>query len=83
MKDMKVTVHAAKTTLSRLIERAHAGEEVIIARGKVPVARLVPIVAAAEPRPNPGTLRGKVRVGKGFFEPLPRAELAAWDGDES
>ena len=38
MKAMKVTIHAAKTTLSQLIERAHAGEEIVIARGEVPVA---------------------------------------------
>jgi prevent-host-death family protein len=37
-----VTIHAAKTHLSKLIERAERGEEVIIARGKTPVARLVP-----------------------------------------
>jgi prevent-host-death family protein len=40
---MQVTVHAAKTNLSKLIEAALAGEDVIIARGKTPVARLVPI----------------------------------------
>lgn len=81
MRAMKVTVHAAKTTLSRLIERAHAGEEVIIARGKLPVARLVPILGSEAPKRKPGTLRGKVRVSKAFFEPLPAAELDAWDVD--
>ena len=43
-----VTIHAAKTQLSKLIERAEAGEEVIIARGKTPVIRLVPIGARAQ-----------------------------------
>ena len=37
------TIHEAKTNLSRLIEKAERGEEVIIARGKKPVVRLVPI----------------------------------------
>ncbi len=76
---MKVTIHAAKTNLSRLIEQAAAGEEVIIARGNTPVARLVPIMTAA--RRAPGTLRGLVHVDDAFFEPLPDAELAAWNGE--
>ena len=76
---MKVTIHAAKTTLSQLIERAHAGEEVVIARGDLPVARLVPIVRDG-PKRRPGTLRGVVKVPKSFFEPLPEDELDAWDG---
>ena len=75
---MKVTIHAAKTTLSQLIERAHAGEEVVIARGEVPVARLIPIIGEA-PQRRPGTLRGVVKVPKSFFEPLPVDELDAWD----
>ncbi len=76
---MKVTIHTAKTTLSKLIERAHAGEEIVIARGDVPVARLVPIALRA-PRRKPGTLRGLIKVPDAFFEPLPEDELEAWDG---
>lgn len=79
---MKVTIHKAKTTLSRLIEKAHAGEEVIIARGDVPVARLVPI-AAEVPRREPGTLRGVVTIPDAFFEPLPPEELEAWEEKSS
>jgi antitoxin (DNA-binding transcriptional repressor) of toxin-antitoxin stability system len=56
---MRVTIHAATTTLSRLIERAHAGKEVVIARGDVPVARLAPILEQPSSR-RPGTLRGLV-----------------------
>ena len=78
---MKVTIHAAKTTLSKLIERAHAGEEVIIARDDLPVARLVPIVAPSAPKRRPGTLRGVVKVTPAFFEPLPPEELDVWEGD--
>jgi prevent-host-death family protein len=76
---MRVTVHVAKTTLSKLIERARAGEEVIIARGKTPVARLVPISEHA-PERRPGTLRGIVKVPDSFFEPLPAEELEGWEG---
>ena len=78
---MRVTIHAAKTTLSQLIERAHAGEDVIISRGPVPVARLVPIVSET-PQRKAGTLRGLVRVPKSFFDPLPPEELDAWDGEK-
>jgi prevent-host-death family protein len=73
-----ITIHAAKTNLSRLIERACAGEEVIIARGKTPVVRLVP-VKAPRPRRRFGAMRGRARTTRAFFAPLPSAELAAWE----
>lgn len=70
-----VNVHEAKTHLSRLLERVRAGEEVIIAKGGTPYARLVPLEA---PRPrHPGLLEG--RVEDSFFEPLPDEELDAWE----
>lgn len=76
---MKVTIHTAKTTLSQLIQRAHAGEEVVIARGDIPVARLVPI-EERNPKRRSGTLKGQVKITKAFFEALPPEELDAWDG---
>jgi prevent-host-death family protein len=75
-----VTIHAAKTQLSKLIERAEAGEEVIIARGKTPVIRLVPIAPA--PKRQFGAMKGKVWVGPEFFEPLPEEELRLWEGED-
>jgi len=70
-----VNVHEAKTHLSRLLERAHAGEEVVIAKNGKPYARLCPL---AEPEPRrPGLLTGE--VGDEFFEPLPEEELEAWE----
>lgn len=72
-----VTVHAAKTNLSKLIARVLAGEEVIIARGSLPVAKLVPL--GKSPKRKFGALRGKVSVPSAFFEPLPVDELAAWE----
>ncbi len=72
-----ITVHAAKTNLSQLLERAEAGEEIIIARGQVPVARLVPI--APKPKRQPG-LYPEIIVGPEFFEPLPEDELRLWEG---
>ncbi len=73
-----VTIHAAKTNLSKLIERTCAGEEIIIARGAHPVVRLVPLEQRA-PRREFGALRGKIRVPPEFFEPLPDDELAGWE----
>jgi len=73
-----VTIHKAKTNLSRLIKQATAGEEVIISRGDVPVARLVP-VGESKGKRQPGSLKGKLKVGPEFFEPLPPEELAAWE----
>jgi antitoxin (DNA-binding transcriptional repressor) of toxin-antitoxin stability system len=72
-----VKVHEAKTTLSKLIEQALAGEEIIIARDDTPVVHLVPLAAQA-PRRVFGTLKGKLQVTPAFFEPLPSDELAPW-----
>lgn len=72
-----INVHAAKTNLSRLIERACEGEEIVIARNNEPVVRLVP-VQATRPRRQRGSLEGQVFVPDSFFEPLPADELEAW-----
>jgi prevent-host-death family protein len=73
-----IKVHEAKTNLSKLIEQACRGEEVIIARATTPVVRLIPIGEVRGKR-QPGVLRGKLRVGPEFFEPLPAEELSAWE----
>ncbi|HUK60815.1 MAG TPA: type II toxin-antitoxin system prevent-host-death family antitoxin [Stellaceae bacterium] len=74
--DKIVTIHAAKTHLSRLIARVEAGEAIVIARGKTPVAKLVPV--APERRPVFGAMRGEISIGPEFFLPLPDEELEAW-----
>ena len=71
-----VNVHEAKTHLSRLLERAHAGEEIVIAKNGTPFARLVPL-APQQPR-RPGLLHGDLEGD--LFEALPEEELAAWEG---
>jgi prevent-host-death family protein len=78
MKTSVVTIHQAKTNLSRLLRRASDGEEVIIARGSKPVARLVPM-GEAKGRRQPGSLKGKLVVGPEFFEALPADKLSAWE----
>ena len=71
------SVHDAKTNLSRLIADALAGGDVVIARGNVPVVRLVPV----EPRGRRcfGALKGKIAMDAGFADPLPDDELAGWN----
>jgi prevent-host-death family protein len=73
-----VTIHQAKTNLSKLIERASQGEEIIIARGSKPVAKLVP-VGAVKGRRQPGSMKGRLEIGPEFFEPLPEDELKGWE----
>lgn len=71
-----VSVHEAKTNLSRLIVEALEGEDVVIARGKTPVVRLTPV----EPRRERkfGALKDIIHVDARFDDPLPDEELAAW-----
>ena len=71
------TIHHAKTNLSKLIERAERGEEVLIARGDKVVAKLVPIRNAPKQR-RLDLLKGKFTVPPEFFEPLPEEELQRW-----
>ena len=71
----KVNVHEAKTQLSRLLERAHAGETIVIAKNGQPYAQLVPL---DKPKARePGLLKGKVEDS--VLEPLTGAELEAWE----
>jgi prevent-host-death family protein len=65
-----VNIHAAKTHLSRLVDEAAAGQEIVIAKAGRPVARLVPFDAPRSRR-RPGTMRGRIRIGDDFDAPLP------------
>ena len=76
-----VTVHVAKTNLSKLLERVEAGEEIVIARGKKPVARLVPIGVPSHVlrKRTFGAFKGKLGLPDSFFfDPLPEDELKRW-----
>lgn len=73
-----VKIHHAKTHLSRLIEQACGGEEIIIARDDQPLVRLQPLRGEKGQR-KPGSMKGKLTVGPEFFEPLPEAELKRWE----
>ncbi len=77
---MIVTVHQAKTQLSKLIASALAGEEVVIARGPTPVVRLTPVDPGRRARVF-GAMKGRIALSDAFFEPLPDDELALWSGE--
>ena len=71
-----VNVHDAKTHFSKLLERAHSGEEIVLAKAGKPYARLVPL-ATEKPRRQPGRLKGLITDA--FFEPLPPEEVRLWE----
>ncbi len=76
-----VNIYDAKRHLSRLVDRASRGEEIIIAKAGTPVARLVPLRESREAR-VPGGWLGKVRIAADFDAPLPEALLRAFEGVE-
>jgi prevent-host-death family protein len=71
-----INVHAAKTNLSKLLDRVRKGEEIVLARAGKPCAKLVPLDEARERKP--GVLKGW-RLPDSFFEPLPADEVDAWE----
>lgn len=73
-----IPLSEAKTRLSELIRRVEAGEEIVIRRGRTPVARLVPErQSVLQP---PGALRGRVRMADDFDAPLPEFDHLRPDG---
>ena len=74
-----VNIHDAKSNLSRLVDEAANGSEVLIARAGKPVAKLVPLKTDRPPR-KPGFLKGKIRIADDFDAPLPRRVIRAFEG---
>jgi antitoxin (DNA-binding transcriptional repressor) of toxin-antitoxin stability system len=76
---MEITMHKAKTSLSHLVALVEAGEEVVVCRGKEPVAMLVPFRKKAGRRPKVGTITSRpVRIKPGCFAPLTDKEMTEW-----
>ena len=77
----RVTVHEAKTHLSRLLEEVEKGGEVVISRRDKPIARLVPMQARQPlPKRQPGRFAGQFDLGSAFFEPMSDEDLDRWEG---
>ena len=74
-----VSLYQAKTQLSRLVDRAAQGEEIVIAKSGRPRARLVPLEETGHLR-VPGKGKGKWRVGKEFDAPLPEPVIRGFEG---
>ena len=75
----KINIYEAKTQLSKLVEQAASGQDVIIARGGKPVARLTRL-QAPQRKIRFGLLKGKVKVAKDFDAPLPPEVLGQFEG---
>ncbi len=75
---MSYTVHEAKTNLSKLIKEAESGKEVVITRGKQPVAKIIPIRSASAKKRIPGSLKGLMSWEPDAFDPLTDEELRDW-----
>jgi prevent-host-death family protein len=75
-----VNIHAAKTHLSRLVEDAAAGKEIIIAKAGTPLAKLGPLVPAGRKKRRLGILAGRLTVPADFDAPLPDHILDAFEG---
>ena len=77
MRDV-VNIHEAKTHLSRLVDQAVAGQEIVIAKAGKPMVRLLPIVRD-QPR-VPGSMQGRISLAPDFDAPLPDDLMAAFEG---
>jgi prevent-host-death family protein len=77
-----INIHAAKTNLSKLVDQAAAGDEIIIARAGKPVARLMPL-ASERSRRVLGALEGKIFVAGNFDDPLPDDVLDLFEGRDA
>ena len=76
----KVNIHQAKTHLSRLVEIAGSGKEIVIAKAGRPVAKLVPLSRSKVQKPRQkGVLKGKIHMGKDFDRPLPKKVLSDFE----
>lgn len=76
-----VNIYDAKTHLSQLVDRAAAGEEIVIAKAGRPVARLVPLQAVLETR-APGRWKGRLKIAADFDAPLPDHTIAEFEGGD-
>jgi prevent-host-death family protein len=77
-----INLYEAKTNLSSLVERAAAGEEIVIAKAGRPLARLVPLAKRVKPR-ELGVLAGQVSIADNFDDPLSDDLLRAFEGRDA
>lgn len=74
----QINIHEAKTHLSRLVDKAAKGEEIVIAKAGKPKAKLVPLTKPGGGKRKSGRLKGKIWIADDFDAPMTEAELAQW-----
>jgi prevent-host-death family protein len=74
----QINIHQAKTQLSKLVEEAALGEEIIIAKAGKPIARLVSLEKIEHNPRVPGSMKGQIGMADNFDEPMSKEELALW-----
>ncbi len=79
MSEAVYNLYEAKTSLSRLVDRAANGEEIILSKAGKPLAKLVPFRRPSGPR-QPGGWEGRMRISEDFDAPLPPELQAAFEG---
>ena len=77
---MQVNIYEAKTRLSELVEQAHQGETIVIAKNGTPLAKLVPLDSPVKPKIVFGLMRGEIEIADDFDAPLPDDLLAMFEG---
>jgi antitoxin (DNA-binding transcriptional repressor) of toxin-antitoxin stability system len=76
---MTVTIYQAKTHLSRILQHVEMGEEVVVCRGKQPIARIVPSSSVKPKRPKVGEPTSpRFKIPPDAFAPLQTEELKEW-----
>lgn len=77
---MQVNIYEAKTQLSQLVDAAHNGETIVIAKAGTPMAKLVPLNHGPKPKVVFGLMKGEIEIADDFDAPLPEDILAAFEG---
>jgi prevent-host-death family protein len=77
---MQVNIYDAKTKLSQLVDAAHRGEVIVIAKAGTPMAKLVPLSHGPKPKIKFGLMKGQFVEAEDFDAPLPDEVLAAFEG---
>jgi prevent-host-death family protein len=75
---IQINIHQAKTQLSKLVDQAAQGEEIIIAKAGRPVARLMPLATNECKTRTPGSMKGQIWLAEDFDAPMRDKELALW-----
>ncbi len=74
-----VNIYEAKTRLSQLVDKAAAGEDVVVSRNGKPLVRITALTSEKRPIKF-GVLKGKVKIAADFDAPLPKSVLAEFEG---